>query len=260
MFGFFKKQKSRDVTDQRSALIAKFVKPIAYASALISLADKYPAEIKRRNFSYPIYKCPGVSIVETWNYMTIEACLNTVRFGHSGIIDLADVTMQDEILHCFLIEKTHLQYPQPSGSKASNAIQGMWQAYIYLSEAGTSVCDCLTDKYILSSRGESIITDIEAEATKLSKLMGVKNREKPSELPETLFEAFYKDLKIKTKSIALSRFYGPCITEGMEDFEQKIEAESGRELSQKQAQVHKILLTANTPDDASELIHAIFNS
>lgn len=257
MFNFFKKKP--DLNLERKRFIEEMTRPIAYASALISLVDEYPTEMKRRNITCPIYKCKNISIVELWNYMTIEANINSVRFGTGSIIDLADISKQEELLNSFVKEKSYLYYPQPSGTNICNSIQGMWQAYIYISEAGTSVCDQMTDKYALSQKKRTIVSDLEDQAvTALQGWNAIKIRNNRNSTPKTLFELFYQDITLKTKSIALSKFFGPFISEGMRDFERKIEIESGPILARKQAKVHDVLRTSTTPDEAFQFIDKIF--
>ncbi len=258
MFGFFKR-KPKSITPEWQGFADRFIGPMAMATAMADAVVDHAARIKAREVAYPVHKEAGAPVIRIWHSLRLESCIPAIRFGEGALADLADIRTQRDVLNAFVENHAHLMFPQPSGSRFDQSVQGMFQVYEHLSEVGTDVCDPLTDRHILSYQKHGILTDLVEAATALHRewLEPLGTDGRPVELPRTLFDLFFVDLNAKTKSIAFATVFGPYI-------EKEIAATiaEARERDSDAAADHleKVITTiwnADNPDQAFELTDAL---
>ena len=255
MFGIFKR-KPKIIPPEWQAVADRHLGPVAMATALADVVGDHARRIAAREVAYPAHKEAGAPVIRIWHSLRLESCIGAVRFGEGSLFDLADIGTQGQVLDSFIENRAHLMFPQPSGSRFDQSVQGMFQAYNYLSQVGTEVCDELTDRYRLGVQKKDILTDLEEGAKALHQewkdsLSGAK----PS-LPGTLFDLFFADLNAKTKSIAFSAFFGPEPDKAIPEFLEKVREVRGAEFAAEyQAELAIIRASAN-PDEAAEQLDA----
>jgi hypothetical protein len=130
----------------------------------------------------------------------------------------------------------------------ADTIQSIWQVYIRLTEVGSSVADRETDRLTLRSKNKGVLDALTEQARHARdgwKAYETAMRTDSGTLPDmptTLIEIVYKDVTLKSKSIALSTIFGPS-------YEENIKYMSGRLSNNQQAR-----------KDFDESIAAIMNA
>lgn len=156
-----------------------------------------------------------------WSGVRIEAACRLIGFGQANIMLLADFQRQSELFAAFIDERPHLRFPQPTGEPIADTIQAMWQAYVYLDAVGSELMDSATDRASLKANGKDIVSDFTARAEELRSQwdafeIALKNdRAALPLIPEMMLDLFWADVTAKTKSIALSKIFGPIPEDGM---------------------------------------------
>lgn len=255
MFGFFK-PKPKTIPPEWQGFADRFLGPTMMATALADVVGEHARRIAAGEVAYPAHKEAGAPIIRIWHSLRLESCIGAVRFGEGSLFDLADIGTQGQVLDSFIENRAHLMFPQPSGSRFDQSIQGMFQAYNHLSQVGTEVCDELTDQYRLSVQKKDILTDLEEEARVLHRewanpLAGTK----PS-LPGTLFDLFFADLNTKTKSIAFSAYFGPEPDKAIPEILEKVREIRGVKFAADYQAELDIIRAADNPDQAAERLDA----
>lgn len=252
MFGLFKRKTQASAI---KALTEKFLGPVAMAVAVGQTAREHLAAVSAGEAAAPIHRAQGASALTIWHHLRLEAFAQALDFGEGSLVDLADAAKQKAVLRELLDRKVHLQLPQPSGSAEAQSVQSMWQVYCYLSHVGSEVCDPLTDRHMLSVRGRDILSDLEADARSLLSCWDEVPSQSGSNLPSTLFEAFFADVNRKSKSIALATAFGP-------DYENEIPraleevVQRGGDATTARRKIDALLMSG-TPDEAAERMAAI---
>ena len=213
------------------------------------MVDKHAGHIASGSLPFPILEAEGATIVQVWHHLRLEACIPAVRFGLGSLYDLANPGMQPEALAEFIDRKAHLQFPQPSGTPVAQSVQGMWQAYAYLMEAGAKVGDPATDKFLLRAGRRSVLEDLEREAGKSQVWW---QSDSADGLAPTLFELFLDDLNRKTKSIAMACRFGPSPAEGAAAAIEEARTARGDGAADQMGQLIEALEASNNPDEAIE--------
>ena len=153
--------------------------------------------------------------------MRIGAFSQMFRFGECDLMLLADFRRQSELLAAFMDRSLHLALPQPLGQPVADTLQGVFQLYSYLDAVGSELADPATDRDVLKARGRDILSDFAEQAGQLRGLWEALERAVRTsgapvpDMPRTLMDVLWQDVTAKTKSIALSRVFGPLHDEGM---------------------------------------------
>lgn len=246
MWGWLKK-KPRQQDDELRALAEQLLGPQALATALAETVRDYVAAVQAGKLSYPAHRREGANVVEIWADLRIEALHKMFNFGQSDPFLLADQRRQSELLGCFLDGRAHLEMPQPRGAVLPDTIQGMFQVYIYLADAGSEVADRETDRAGLKLEGRSILDRIESECVALrSKIAALRAGTGDGTIPPTMIELLYEDVTAKAKSIALSAKFGPNYEGGI-NFAEDLLAKQGTDVAPFRASVARVL-AAKDPD------------
>lgn len=232
---------------------------MAMATALADVTADHVARIKAGEVAYPAHKEDGAPVVRIWHSLRLESCIPAIRFGEGSLADLADIGTQRDVLAAFVENRAHLMFPQPSGSRFDQSIQGMFQVYEHLSQVGTEVCNPLTDRHTLRSRKRDILTDLETAAAALhrewSAPLGTDGR--PVQLPRTLFDFFFADLNAKTKSIAFATVFGPYIEKQIDWTVAQVRESDGNTAADHFEKIIMTIWNADNPDQAIELTDAL---
>lgn len=246
MFRFLRR-KPKGVPSELKAVFDRFLGGTAMAMALAEVVAEHAENIRSGAAPFPVLKADGVPSVQFWYHLRLEVCLGAVRFGDGSLFELADVGKQRQVFSEFLDEKAHLAFPQPTGNLISQSVQGMWQAYLQLGEAGAAVADPETDRFLLGGANKTILTDLEREASR-SRRWFTEPSDEP--MPQTLFGLFFDDLNRKTKSIAMSRLLGPyqlnASTEAIED----VRKTHGEKRAEEMQMLIAAIASSNNPDEA----------
>lgn len=258
MFGFFKR-KPKTIPPEWQGFADRFLGPMAMATVLADVTARHAARIKAGEVAFPAHKEVGAPVIRIWHSLRLESCIPAIRFGEGSLADLADMGMQSQVLSAFIENRAHLMFPQPSGSRFDQSIQGMFQAYRHLSDVGTDVCDPLTDRHTLRYQKRDIMTDLETGATALhrawSDSLGPEVHR--SRLPGTLFNLFFADLNAKTKSIAFATVFGPYIEKEMAATIAESREHEGEAAADHLEKVLMTIWNADNPDQAVELTDAL---
>jgi hypothetical protein len=222
VFGWFKKKKTPELSPDMQAFAKKMFGPQALAVSIAEMVREYVDEVKAGRIEYPAHRRKSPSVLAVWADGRLEAAHKMFNFGQSDVMMLADFRKQAELLDAFVNEQPHLEFPQPRGEPVADTLQSVWQAYMYLDAVGSEVMDRTTDRATLKASGSDVITDFTTKATKLRDLwadydraMKASSRPLP-EMPETMLEVRWADLTAKTKSIAMSKIFGPSYEGGMQ--------------------------------------------
>lgn len=222
MLGWFKKRKQQELSPEWKALIERFVDPQAQAVAIAECVREYVDAVQAHKVEYPAHRRKGASVIDLWNDVRLEAFHKIFNFGKADLMLLADMRQQLTLLNSFLDERPHLQMPQPRGEPIADTLQGVWQVYIYLSAVGSELMDYSTDKSVLKFCGRDILTDFNEKATVLRSQWQAFDRAVKDkgialpDTPETIIAVLWADVTAKTKSIALSKVFGPKPESGIQ--------------------------------------------
>lgn len=258
MFGFLKR-KPKNIPLEWQGFADRFLGPMAMATAMADIAGAHAARIEAGEVAYPAHKEAGAPVIRIWHYLRLESCIPAIRFGEGSLADLADIGTQRDVLAAFVENRAHLMFPQPSGSRFDQSVQGMFQVYEHLSDVGTDVCDPLTDRHTLRYQKRDILTDLEAGAAALhkewSEPLGTDGR--AVQLPRTLFDLFFADLNAKTKSIAFATVFGPYIEKEIAAIIAEARESDGDAAADHLEKVIMTIWNADNPDQAAELTDAL---
>ncbi len=246
MFRFLRK-KPKANPPQMGAFFEPFLGPPATAIALTETVGKHVERIRAGEVPFPILEAKEATTVQAWHHLRLEACIGAFGFGEGSLFELADVGKSREAFSEFLDHKAHLYFPQPSGGIMAQSVQAMWQVYLYLGQAGTSVADPATDRFLLGAAGRSIVSDLEREAKISQDGLFVETAEL---LPLTLFGLFFDDLNRKTKSIALSRLLGTSQLKEAPGAIEEIRSARGDEFAEQFRQLIEVVVSSSNPDEA----------
>ncbi|WP_371385678.1 hypothetical protein [Pseudodesulfovibrio karagichevae] len=251
MFGLFKKRKKKPSKELFSSMFSS----LALLSAVQDAYNDYAKRVNEGEVVYPAHRRKGDGIVPVWHDVRTEALGTMFGFGESDIASLAkrESTCQLMLLSSFLKERPHLEFPQPRGEVVADTIQAVWQIYLYLSAVGKEVCDRETDSDQLSLSGKGILDSLEARAVLLRSEWEIFQSKLSSgasslaEIPKTVFDVVFEDVTKKTKSIALSCFFGPNYESNIK----RLKAEAGGDKEKLKAinEIVAKLMEASTPDE-----------
>ncbi len=215
MLGWFKKQKPQKLPPESEAFSEKFFGPLAQAVAIAKSVHEYVDAVQAKELEYPAHRRKDASVLELWTHIRLEAWHKIFNFGKSDLMLLADTRQQLTLLNCFLDERPHLEMPQPRGEPIADTLQAVWEVYIYISTVGTELSDKATDKYVLKSCGRDILSDFTEKSTTLRTQWQAfdramkNNYEVRPKMPDTIIAIFWADITAKTKSMAISKVFGP---------------------------------------------------
>ncbi|MDE2444775.1 MAG: hypothetical protein KGO94_01270 [Alphaproteobacteria bacterium] len=255
MLGWFKKKKPQELPPELKALSEKFFAPQAQAVAIAERVREYVDAVQAKEVEYPAHRRKDASVLELWTHIRLEAWHKIFNFGKSDLMLLADIRQQLTLLNSFLDERPHFEFPQPRGELIADTLQGVWQVYIYLSTVGSELADNATDTHTLKSRGRDILSDFTDKATSLrtqwqafDRAMKNKDEVRP-DMPETIIAIFWEDVTAKTKSIAVSKVFGP-IPESNIQYMLKLLAEKAteKEVAEMRAYMDRVR-AAKEPED-----------
>lgn len=259
MFSLFRRKKPKaTIPPELKALFERTTKGMSWAAALADVAAQHAKNIKAGRSPFPVMEAEDVTTVTRWHHLRLEACLGAVRYGQGSLGNLADFQTQRAALAALLDQRAHLQFPQPSGDAMAHSVQGMWQAYLYLGEAGTKVADPTTDRFLL--RGRSITDELEREA-RVAQRWWSEHGDGPEalgpDMPPTLFELFFDDLNRKSKSIVLTKLLGPDHAKGGAEFVEEMRKARGEADAAQLRQFLDVVREAENPDRAFERTAAL---
>lgn len=233
MFGWFKK-KPPELSPEMKALADKMFGPKALAVAIAQTVRDYTKAVKAGRVEHPAHRRKSPNVEAVWSDVRLEALHKMFGFGQADLMMLADFRRQAELFVSFIDERPHLEFPQPRGQSVADTLQAVWQAYLYLDAVGAEVMDSATDRVALKLKGRDILSDFTAQARELRDLWAsyeraVRGGTAPlPDMPRTMIDLLWADVTAKTKSIALSKVFGPSPEEGIE-FMLKTVAEHGTE-------------------------------
>lgn len=237
---------------QRNAptVLKELAEPSALLSALAEMLRIHVDDVHAGRVPYPIHRS-NASLIEVWRYLRLEAFQNIFNFGMSDPVLLCSHRDQVKLLSSFVLEKPHMELPQPRGETLPDTIQGMWQVYVYLGNVGSEVGDRETGEMELRLSGRSILDELTAEAWKLLDQWktferAVQERRVLPRMPRTLIEPLFADVTRKAKSAAFSAVLGPSYERGIEHLV-KLAAERDDAASGVRAVIDRVL-AANDPD------------
>lgn len=208
MFNWFKKGRSPE-----QELADKLLGPQALAIAIAETVRNYTDGVKAGQIQYPAHRREKSGVAQIWNDVRLEALHKMFGFGRADLLSLADIRRQTDLLNAFINDKPHLQLPQPSGETVADTWQAVWQVYVYLDAVGSELADVETDRTTLKAKGADIFDGFTKLATHLHAQWvaydltpdGVS----PGPLPGTIIDILWADVTAKTKSIAISKVFGP---------------------------------------------------
>ncbi len=220
MLGWFKKRKPQELPPELKAFSERFFGPQAQAVAITECVREYVDAVQAGKVKYPAHRRQGASVIDLWNDVRLEAFHKIFNFGKADLMLLADMRQQLALLSNFLDERPHFEMPQPRGELIADTLQGVWQVYIYLSTVGSELADNATDNHVLKLRGRDILSDFTEKATALRTQWQAFDRavkgkgEALPDMPETIIAVLWADVTAKTKSIAMSKVFGPMHESG----------------------------------------------
>jgi hypothetical protein len=258
MFGWFKRKPETVDAGVLDEFIEKFEGPSILATGIAIAAKEYVDGVRAGRLKHPAHLHKDLGVLGIWRGVENEALLAMFGFGQADVMLLAEQPKQAELLTCFLDERPYLEMPQPRGEVMADTIQSIGQVYQYLTEVGSSVADRETDRLTLRySKNKSILDALIEQACHARdgwKAFETAMRTDSGTLPErpaTLIEIVYKDVTLKSKSIALSTIFGPL-------YEENIKYLSGR-ISNDQArkdfdELVARIMNATDPDDVENFL------
>lgn len=236
--------------DQAITLANPALEAYSLAVAVAETVRDYVGAVKAGKISYPAHRREVASVVEIWSDLRVEALHKLFNFGRSDPLMLGDIKWQSDLLTAFLDDRVHLRLPQPQGAIVPDTIQAVWQVYLYLDAAGSEVADRETDREGLRLEERSILDRLEASCLDARRQWASVGAGEPNDaFPLTMFELLYEDVTAKSKSIALSKVFGPHYESGIKHVEQRL-ARQGDGLREFQAMVKRVL-GADDPDRLS---------
>lgn len=202
--------------DPLEAQLRQLIDAPALATAIAETVAEYFDAVKNGAQEFPIHRKEQASVVAVWSGVRLEALRHLFGYGKSEPFLLSDFREQQAILTSFLDERPQFEMPQPRGEKVPDTIQGVGQVYFYLSNVGSELADRETDRDGLKIDGRSIYDDIN-RACEAARVDWQNWRAAPSQskFPKTFIELIYEDVTVKSKSIALSKVYGPFYEDGI---------------------------------------------
>lgn len=220
MFGWFKKRRP-ELSPETKALADKILGPQALAVAIAESVRDYATAVRAGRASMPAHKRENPNVEGIWADVRIEAVSRLIGFGRADLMLLADIRRQAELFAAFLDDRPHLRFPQPSGEPIADTLQAMWQAYVYLDAVGSELADRATDRVVLKAKGRDILSDFTSRAMytrihwdEFERAVKAGDARLPP-LPTMMLDVFWEDVTAKTKSIALSKVFGPNPETGM---------------------------------------------
>lgn len=202
-------------------LAERFIKPGALAVAIAQCVREYADAVASGRMTAPAHRRPSPSVEMVWTDVRIEAFSQMFCFGQCDLMLLADFRRQSELLAAFIDKGLQLALPQPLGEPVADTLQGVFQLYSYLDAVGSELADPATDRDVLKTRGRDILSVFAEQAGQLRGLWEALERAVRTfgapipDMPCTLMDVLWQDVTAKTKSIALSRVFGPLHDEGM---------------------------------------------
>ncbi len=255
MLGWFKRRKIEAYTPELRALTERLIGPQAQAVAIAECVREYVDAVQARKVEYPAHRRKNASVLELWTHVRLEAMQKMFNFGQADLMSLADMRQQLTLLNCLLDERPHLQMPQPRGEPIADTLQGVWQVYVYLSSVGGELADNATDRHVLKTRKRDILSDFTEKATTLRSQWqafdrAIKDKSKTlPDIPDTIIGVLWADVTAKTKSIAMSKVFGPMQEGGMR-YMLKLLAEKASEKEVKELEASFARLrAAKEPED-----------
>lgn len=225
MWGFFRRKRAREETAR--AFMSAMIEPQVLVTALAETVLSYGSALQAGKMAGPAHRRDGASAVELWDGVRIEALRSLFGFGSADPFLLADPRQQEILLAAFLDDRVHLEMPQPRGTPVPDTIQSIMGVYNHLSLVGTEVCDRETDREALELEDRSILDRLEEGALDIRKQWQTFLEASSLPLPKTLIELIYDDVTAKSKSIALSKRFGPDYEAGIRFLENHIRKEGG---------------------------------
>ncbi|MFZ1965036.1 MAG: hypothetical protein WAU78_16505 [Roseiarcus sp.] len=254
MFGWFKKKPS-ELSPEMTALADELFRPQVLALTITQVVSDYANAAKAGRVEYPAHRRSSTNVEAVWNDVRIEALHKMFGFGMADLMMLADLRRQADLFAAFLDERPHLEFPQPRGESVADTLQAVWQTYLYLDAVGSEVMDSATDHTTLEGKGRDILSDFTAEAGELRDLWVTYRRaitddaESLPKMPLTMIDLLWADVTRKTKSIAISKVFGPDQEAGFQFLLQTV-AQHGiaKDVEKTQAKIAR-LRAAREPED-----------
>jgi hypothetical protein len=224
MLGWFKKKKQApELSTEEKLLSHPIIGSAIRARWIAKLVEKYIAEVNTGEVEYPAIQRKDASIPRLWNDTRLEAFHKMFNFGQCDLMLLADIHQQLPLLNIFMDERPHLEMPQPRGEAFADTLQGVGQLYLYLGEVGGILADPATDAAALKSCKRDILSNFseQAEVLRAGWYSYDRSMRDPkfavTEQPRTVFEILWEDVTAKTKSIAISKVFGPMHESGIQN-------------------------------------------
>lgn len=223
MFGWLKPKNTQRLSPDFHGIANKIIGPSAQVLALAECVRDYVKAVELGEVEYPAHRRKNASILAVWNDVRLEAFHRAFNFGQADLMMLANVRKQSALLECFLEERPQFELPQPRGEPIADTLQAVWQVYLYLDSVGTAVADQTTDRYSLKSRNQDILFELNKKALAIrlnwtafeSSMKVTSQSQTQTEIPKMFFEIIWDDVTLKSKSIAISKVYGPDQEGGM---------------------------------------------
>lgn len=215
--------------DPLEVQLRQFFDAPALATAIAEVVGEYFGAIKVGTQIFPIHRKEHTNVFEVWSGVRIEALRGLFNYGMSDPFLLSDFREQQAVLSSFLDDRPQFEMPQPRGEAIPDTIQGVGQVYNYLSKVGSDLADRETDYETLKSNNRSIYVEIN-RVCEIARGEWTDWRAAPSQLkvPKTFIELLYEDVTAKSKSIALSKIYGPLYESGISYVESLMENPSDK--------------------------------
>lgn len=240
------KSKLGSQPDPLEAQLRQLIDAPALATAIAEAVGDYFGAVKSGAQEFPIHRNEKASLVAVWSGVRLEALRGLFGYGKSEPFLLSDFREQQTVFASFLDDRPQFEMPQPRGETLPDTIQGVGQVYYYLSNVGSELADRETDNDGLKIEGRSIYDDIN-RACEAARVDWRNWRAAPSQskMPKTFIELLYDDVTAKSKSIALSKVYGPLYENGIKFVEELMTEPSDR--AKFRATIERVL-NATDPD------------
>ena len=202
--------------DPLEAQLRQLIDAPALTTAIAEAVRDYFNAVKSGAHEFPVHRKEQASVVAVWSGVRLEALRGLFGYGKSEPFLLSDFREQQVMFASFLDDRPQFEMPQPRGETVPDTIQGVGQVYFYLSNVGSELADRETDHDALKVDGRSIYDEINRACDK-ARVDWRNWRADPSQnkMPKTFIELLYDDVTMKSKSIALSKVYGPLYENGI---------------------------------------------
>lgn len=197
MFGWFKKKKQP---------LGTMLESQSLAIAIAEIVNEYFSAVEAGTISMPAYKRKNANIEEVW----VDTRIEIFRFMFVGVSDLlllSETQRQMEILDYFFNNKPIVKL---INEPINDTLYCIYKLYGYIEAIGIEVGDVT----IVELRNKTIMDKFNASLKKAHDEwsqfeVAVKGTGSLPPLPDTIFNILYKDITLKSKTIAFSAVLGP---------------------------------------------------